>query len=60
MLVHCFVMWLLLSLFVPVGRDVSSLFCDVVVALYCMYVWVGDASSLFCDVVVALIVCACG
>ena len=40
MLVHCFVMWLLLSLFVPVGRDVSSLFCDVVVALYCMCVWV--------------------
>ena len=40
--------------------DASSLFCDVVVALYCMYVWVGDASSLFCDVVVALIVCACG
>ena len=43
-----------------VGRDVSSLFCDVVGALYCMYVWVGDASSLFCDVVVALIVRACG
>ena len=36
MLVHCFVMWLLLSLYVCVGRDVSSLFCDVVGALYCM------------------------
>ena len=36
MLVHCFVMWLLLSLFVYVGGDVSSLFCDVVVALYCI------------------------
>ena len=37
-----------------VGRDVSSLFCDEVVALSCMCVWVGDVSSLFCDVVVAL------
>ena len=36
MLFHCFVMWLLLSLFVYVGGDVSSLFCDVVVAFYCM------------------------
>ena len=35
------------------GRDVSSLFCDVVVALYCMCVG-GDVSSLSCDVVVAL------
>ena len=43
-----------------VGGDVSSLFCDVVVALYCMCVWVGYVSSLFCDVVVALIVCVCG
>ena len=35
------------------GRDVSSLFCDVVVALYCLCVG-GDVSSLSCDVVVAL------
>ena len=41
-----------------VGGNVSSLFCDVVVALYCMCVWVGgDVSSLFCGVAVALIVC---
>ena len=47
-------MWLLLSLFVYVEGDVSSLFCDVVVALIvCVYVE-GDVSSLFCDVVVAL------
>ena len=39
------------------GRDVSSLFCDVVVALYCMCVG-GDVSSLFCDVVGALY-CMC-
>ena len=41
-------------------EDVSSLFCDVVVALYCMCVcvWVGDVSSLLCDVVVALY-CMC-
>ena len=32
----------------------SSLFCYVVVALYCMCMWVGDVSSLICDVVVAL------
>ena len=36
--------------------DVSSLFCDVVVALI-VCVWVGYVSSVFCDVVVALIVC---
>ena len=36
-----------------VGGDVSSLFCDVVVALICMCVG-GDVSSLSCDVVVAL------
>ena len=36
-----------------VEGDVSSLFCDVVVALYCMCVG-GDVSSLSCDVVVAL------
>ena len=43
-----------------VEGDVSSLFCDVVVALIvCVYVE-GDVSSLFCDVVVALIVCVCG
>ena len=36
----------------------SSLFCDVVVALYCMCMWVGDVSSLICDVVVALY-CMC-
>ena len=39
-----------------VGEDVSSLLCDVVVAFYCMYVWVGYVRLLFCDVVVALIV----
>ena len=33
MLVDCFMMLLLLSLFVCVDGDVSSLFCDVVVAL---------------------------
>ena len=35
MLVHCFKMWLLLSLYVCVcvEGDVSSLFCDVAVAL---------------------------
>ena len=38
---------------VYVEGDVSSLFCDVVVALYCMCVG-GDVSSLSCDVVVAL------
>ena len=35
------------------GRDLSSLFCDVVVAFFCMCVG-GDVSSLSCDVVVAL------
>ena len=60
MLVYSFVMQLLLSLYVCVGGDVSSLLCDVVIALYCMYVWVGYVSSLFCDVVVALIVCVGG
>ena len=39
MLVNCFVMLLLLSLYVYVEGDVSSLLCDVVVALYCMCVW---------------------
>ena len=58
MLIHCFVMYVLLSLYVCVVRDVSSLLCDVVVALI-VCVW-GDVSSLFCDVVVALIVCVCG
>ena len=33
MLVHCFVMLSLLSLYVCLEGDVSSLFCDVVVAL---------------------------
>ena len=57
MLVHCYVMDLLLSLYVCVGGDVSSLSCDAVVALtVCVD---GDVSSLFCDVVVALIVCVC-
>ena len=42
-----------------VGGDVSSLFCDVVVALIVWYVE-GDVSSLFCDVAVDLIVCMCG
>ena len=60
MLVHCFVMWLLLSLYVYVEGDVSSLFCDVVVALIVCVCVGGDVSSLFCDVVVALIVCVCG
>ena len=32
MLVHSFVLQLLLSLYVCVGEDVSSLFCDAVVA----------------------------
>ena len=41
MLVHCFVMLSLLSLYVYVDLDVSSSLCDVVVALYCMCVWVG-------------------
>ena len=40
--------------------DVSSLFCDVVVALIVCVCVGGDVSSLFCDVVVALIVCVCG
>ena len=40
-------------------EDVSSLFCDVVVALYCMCVCVGeDVCPLFCDVVVVLY-CMC-
>ena len=45
-----------------VEGDVSSLFCDVVVALIvCVCVCVeGDVSSLFCDVAVALIVYLCG
>ena len=41
-----------------VAEDVSSLLCDVVVALYCMCMLVGDVSSLICDVVVALY-CMC-
>ena len=53
-------MQLLLSLYVYVEGDVSSLFCDVVVALIvCVYVE-GDVSSFFCIAVVALIVCVCG
>ena len=46
---------------VSVSGDVSSLLCDVVVALYCMYVCVeGGVGSLFCDVVVALYcMCVC-
>ena len=36
MLVHCYVMLSLLSLFVC--GDVSSLLCDLVVALYCLCV----------------------
>ena len=58
MLVHCFVMQLLLSLYVCVVQDVSSLFCDVVVALIVCVCVDGDVSSLFCDVVVALF-CMC-
>ena len=43
-------------------EDASSLFCDVVVALYCMCVFVGeDVSPLFCDVVgVLYCMCMCG
>ena len=40
-----------------VEEDVSSLFCDVVVAFYCLCV-ARDVSSLFCDVVGALY-CMC-
>ena len=40
--------------------DVSSLFCDVVVALIVYVCGVGDVSSLLCDVGVALIVCVWG
>ena len=45
-----------------VEGGVSSLLCDVIFALYCMYVCVvGGVSSLFCDVVVALYcMCVCG
>ena len=39
--------------------DVSSLFCDVAVALIVCVCGVGDVSLLFCDVGVALIVCVC-
>ena len=40
MLVHCFVMQLLLSLYVCVEGDVSSLLCDVGVALIvCVCGW---------------------
>ena len=46
MLVHCFVMKLLLSLYVCVEGDVSLLFCDVVVALFCMCVHVGGDVSV--------------
>ena len=38
--------------------DISSLFCDVVVALIVCVC--GDVSSLFYDVSVALVVCMCG
>ena len=54
MLVHCFVMQLLLSFYVCVVRDVSSLFCDVVVALIVCVRVGGDVSSLLCDVIFAL------
>ena len=47
-----------------VWGDVSSLFCDVVVALYCMCVWVGgDVRSLFvlvCGCCTLLYVCGVG
>ena len=39
--------------------DVSSLFCDVGVALF-LCAGLGDVSSFFCDVGVVLIVCVCG
>ena len=59
MIVHCFVMQFLHSLYVCVGVDDSSLF--VMQFLHSLYVFVGvNDSSLFCDVVVALIVCVCG
>ena len=52
-------MWLLLSLYVCVGVDDSSLF--VMQFLHSLFVFVGvDDSSLFCDAVFALIVCVCG
>ena len=40
MFVYCFVMLSLLALYVCVG-NVGLWFCNVVVALYCMCVWVG-------------------
>ena len=59
MIVHCFVMQFLHSLYVCVGVDDSSLF--VMQFLHSLYVFVGvDVSSLLCDVAVALIVCVCG
>ena len=38
MLVHCYVVYFLLQMFVCVGRDVSSLFCDVVLNVIPIYV----------------------
>ena len=58
MLVHRYVMKVLLSLYVCVGRDVSSLFCDEGVALVVCVC--QDVSSLFCDVSVAPYVCVYG
>ena len=59
MIVHCFVMQFLHSLYGFVGEDDSSLF--VMQFLHSLYVFVGvDDSSLFCDAVFALIVCVCG
>ena len=58
-IVHCFVMQFLHSLYVCVGVDDSSLV--VMQFLHSLYVFVGgDDSSLFCDAVFALIVFVCG
>ena len=44
-----------------VGGDVGSLFCDVVVALYCMCVWVGMLVHCFVmKLLLSLYVCVEG
>ena len=59
MLVHCYVMLSLLSLFVC--GEVSSLLCDVVVALYCLCVCVGMLVHCYVmELLLSLFVCVCG